>query len=222
MKIIDQVYTGRTAAEYDAKRAPSERWAREHEVISPLLRSISIGAAVLDVAAGTGRWLDIYAERDLRPTLLDSSADMLAVARMKAGRIGVAAEFVVASAVGPEAFPAGKDWFVVTNFFNWISLADVERVLTKLRDAGAHNGIVMISYLDPDLSLSGRARAWAKVRLNNLRSMVGMREKGIYHLHTRDNIVSMLDRLQFVTEREHHVRTVSGRKNVVLQGHFRD
>lgn len=86
-KQIERVYTGHVAANYDAVRGNSDRWAREAEVIEPLLRTISAGTKLIDVAAGTGRWLNIYREIGLDATLLDSSADMLSVAKEKAAAV---------------------------------------------------------------------------------------------------------------------------------------
>lgn len=51
-KQIERVYTGQVAANYDAVRGNSARWARESEVIEPLLRTIPPGTKPTDVAAG--------------------------------------------------------------------------------------------------------------------------------------------------------------------------
>jgi len=94
MKKIDSVYTGNTAATYDAKRASGKRWQREAAVIEPILRRLPIASSLVDIAAGTGRWLDIYSDRQLSVTLLDSSKDMLNQAISKAQNLDFAVETI--------------------------------------------------------------------------------------------------------------------------------
>ncbi len=220
MKVIDQVYTGSCAAEYDQRRANKERWRREAAIIEPILRAIPTGSSILDVAAGTGRWLGIYTERGLKPTLLDASADMLEIAKAKADAAGIPVSIVQQSAIGPESFPTGATWLIITNFLNWIPLSDVGGVLAKARRAKIAHAIIMITYLAPSLSVWGAFMTRAEVYANNLKSRLGFRDKGIFHLHTRDEVVALFSQVGFTVESETEIRTVGGRKNVLIKGQF--
>jgi ubiquinone/menaquinone biosynthesis C-methylase UbiE len=88
MKAIENTYTGEYARNYNSSRTHSIEWIRENNAIEPMLRMIGQSQTVLDIAAGTGRWLHIYAEIGARPTLLDASRDMLDQAQLKAHEMG--------------------------------------------------------------------------------------------------------------------------------------
>jgi ubiquinone/menaquinone biosynthesis C-methylase UbiE len=89
-------YRGKKAATYEAVRKKQARWDLENEAVERYL----IGALgpVLDVPVGTGRFLDLYESLGLRAYGIDSSEEMLALARRKRGaknaalRLGDAAE----------------------------------------------------------------------------------------------------------------------------------
>lgn len=193
-KKIDDVYTGSVASKYDEVRNRLPRWKREASVIEPVLRGIPSGSSVLDVAAGTARWLPVYKELNLRVTLTDSSADMLAIAAEKARSLGVEARVEQISAIDDTPFPAAET-VVTTNFLNWISLADVEICLRKMRQTGAGTYLLMIAYIPQDWTAVQRLRARLRISWKNLRTRLGIREKGIYHLHEEQDVRAMFRRV---------------------------
>lgn len=193
-KKIDDVYTGSVASKYDEVRNRLPRWKREAGVIEPVLRRIPQGSSVLDVAAGTARWLPVYKELGLKVTLTDASADMLALAAEKAKSLGVNARVEKISAIDDAPFPQAET-VVTTNFLNWISLADVETCLRKMRQTGAETYLLMIAYIPLNWSANRRLRARLRISWKNLRTRLGIREKGIYHLHEEQDVRAMFRRV---------------------------
>lgn len=215
MKNIDMVYTGTIAAKYDAVRSGGKRWAREAEVIEPLLQSIPANTCLLDVAAGTGRWLPLYKKQGLAPILIDSSRDMLAQAEAKAAALELPVQIVCASALSPAPFPAATQ-AIVTNFFNWISLPGVETVLQKIIAAGVTRLLFMISYFPDDASLLLRFRKSLWLGIRNFRSRLGWKEKGHYHLHAEREVRGLLQRLGLVAQAEHLIVASRYKRNVMF------
>lgn len=70
----------RWAATYDS--FPNPLLAREERHLVPLLADLS-GKTILDLACGTGRWLEILQRRGAAGVGIDCSASMLATARQK-------------------------------------------------------------------------------------------------------------------------------------------
>lgn len=215
MKTIDTVYTGKMAEEYDLSRAGGGRWQREAEVIVPMLRSIPEGARLIDIAAGTGRWLPVYRERNLSPVLIDSSIDMLGQAVEKAAILGLELRIVHESALSPVPFPEAR-YAVVTNFFNWISLSQVETVLQKVIAAGVSRIIFMISFFPADASPLRTLRKNLSFGYRNFRSRIGWHGKGHYFLHAEPEVRAMLRRLGFTVNGENLVATHKYKLNVMI------
>ena len=215
MKNIDAVYTGAMAAKYDRVRTESKRWIREAEVIGPMLRSLPEGASLIDVAAGTGRWLAIYKERGIVPVLIDSSQDMLAQAATKAAALGVPARIVCESALSPAPFPEAT-YALITNFFNWISLPNVETVLRKIRAARILRILFMISYFPADAGPVLKFRKNLSLACRNFRSHMGWHEKGHYHLHAERDVRALLDRLGLAVQAEQLIVARRYKRNVML------
>ena len=63
------------------KRLRQDYWHLEQEVVKRLLGDVPDGGCVLDVPFGTGRFVPYYLEKDMKVYGLDSSQDMLDVAR---------------------------------------------------------------------------------------------------------------------------------------------
>jgi ubiquinone/menaquinone biosynthesis C-methylase UbiE len=74
-------YYGAKAAEYEQERSQHEWWHVEHRIVGELLAELPKGLSVLDVPLGTGRFLPIYANRQMKVTGLEISHEMIATAR---------------------------------------------------------------------------------------------------------------------------------------------
>jgi SAM-dependent methyltransferase len=122
-------YSGRNAAEYDARRRDSERYRIEQEALAKLLSSIA-PKTVLDIPIGTGRFLPLYAARGIKVTGVDLSEDMLAVARAKSTLDLVSLR--LGDALDPHTFGNLADKFdavVSVRFLNWLSPGEMQIAL---------------------------------------------------------------------------------------------
>lgn len=72
-------YYGKRAANYDAERCHSLRWANEQRAVADMVFS----GPVLDVPLGTGRYVGIYEEKGLKAVGLDISPDMIKEAKKR-------------------------------------------------------------------------------------------------------------------------------------------
>jgi ubiquinone/menaquinone biosynthesis C-methylase UbiE len=77
--VSGRTYRGRKAANYEKNRRRQRRWILEHEAVGEWLPPT--GGTVLDVPCGTGRFFELYAERNMKVTALDVSEEMMALAR---------------------------------------------------------------------------------------------------------------------------------------------
>jgi ubiquinone/menaquinone biosynthesis C-methylase UbiE len=74
-------YRGRMAANYEAKRMKQQRWDLENQIVAAMLHTLH--GTVLDVPVGTGRYLELYQKFKLDCTGIDTSEEMLALAKQK-------------------------------------------------------------------------------------------------------------------------------------------
>ena len=79
------IYYGDTAALYEAERARTGRWQREHQAVETFLERLPRELTVLDVPLGTGRFIELYQARGHRVSGLDASQEMVAIATGRAG-----------------------------------------------------------------------------------------------------------------------------------------
>lgn len=73
-------YHGDVAQRYDENRTRELLWAAEQAYVRGWSSRLPAGTVVLDLPVGTGRFLPIYAEHDLRIHGMDISSDMIAEA----------------------------------------------------------------------------------------------------------------------------------------------
>jgi len=76
-------YRGDYAKEYDTAREAQERWQVEDITVRDMLSTVKLGASILDIPCGTGRFLNFYRERGLHSINIDLNPDMLNEARKK-------------------------------------------------------------------------------------------------------------------------------------------
>ncbi|WP_339908584.1 class I SAM-dependent methyltransferase [Symmachiella dynata] len=75
------VYHGQVAENYLTIRQEQDHWHLEQEVMRNLLAELPDGISVLDVPFGTGRFVPYYIDKQMDICGLDSSKDMLSIAR---------------------------------------------------------------------------------------------------------------------------------------------
>ena len=139
-------YTGTKAEKYDAKRKDTERFRREDAAFTDLMRRVDAKGSVLDLPVGTGRWLPWLADFTGPIHGVDLSADMLEVARQKAGadpRVQLLQLDVFDPAL-PERIPA-CDLVICVRFLNWLPSADAGRAFQALAGRVGRSMIVGVS-----------------------------------------------------------------------------
>jgi SAM-dependent methyltransferase len=123
-------YTGRRAQTYERQRAAQPEWTREREIIVAAVATMPNAATVLDVPVGTGRFLPLYAERDLRVTGVDLSPDMLAEARRKATGARLLCGDVTKDLL--QVLGGFVDYAVCVRLLNWLTPAEAELAIGQL------------------------------------------------------------------------------------------
>lgn len=83
---VSRQYRGKMASGYDKKRHTQKRWHEENRIVEEMLRAVSNPGLLLDCPVGTGRFLSLYDKMSIRGVGIDSSEEMLELARRKLTR----------------------------------------------------------------------------------------------------------------------------------------
>lgn len=210
MPSASTVYFGETAKGYEALRTGDAIWAAEQRVIAPVLRQLlHNGVRVLDVAAGTGRWLDVYKDSGAVATLLDVSPDMLAIARRHARDKELDVNIVTGNVVEMRSLPR-NDVMVATRFFNWIPLAEIETVLALAKAACICTFGFTVRYLDEDATPAMRRETFDHWNRRNAGVLNGSNPKGFYYLQSMCALEKTLSRLGMRLTETHVIERVRG------------
>jgi SAM-dependent methyltransferase len=128
---LASLYTGATAASYEAERAASSQWLAEDAALDSYLNRLPRGSRVLDVPVGTGRFLELYVRHGLNAVGIDISPDMLRLATEKAAALGLAPSLALGD-VRKLAFPdASFDASICMRLLNWIDAKHIDAVLAE-------------------------------------------------------------------------------------------
>jgi ubiquinone/menaquinone biosynthesis C-methylase UbiE len=132
-------YRGPLARKYDRRRKTGDQWLREQSAVEAFLSSLPAGSTVLDIPAGTGRFIPLYKKYGLKASGMDSSADMLAEAQRKANDIGLAIDLRTSDIRKIEVADGGFDCVLCMRFLNWVDPEGLQIVLAELtRVAKSH------------------------------------------------------------------------------------
>ena len=126
-------YHGETAARYDQDRVGEPLWQVEQDFVGKLAADLAPGSLVLDVPAGTGRFVELLLARGLKVQALDISEDMLAEVRKR--HPGATPSLLIAAA-DAEHLPvadASVDCVLSWRFFHLLPLATIDRVLPEFQ-----------------------------------------------------------------------------------------
>lgn len=124
-------YQGDIAANYELDRVTEPVWQEEQRWMEAWARELPAGASVLDLPAGTGRFVGILRARGCRVHAVDISEDMLHELR----RRHPAGEGLIIERGDAEALPyadASFDYVVCWRLFHLLPPAASERVLREL------------------------------------------------------------------------------------------
>jgi ubiquinone/menaquinone biosynthesis C-methylase UbiE len=79
-----KAYTGSIAETYEEDRISETIWEKEQQYIAGFVASLEGHETILDLPAGTGRYIPLYTAKGLHVIAADISSDMLEKARKKA------------------------------------------------------------------------------------------------------------------------------------------
>ena len=149
-------YRGDVAARYDEKRAEKDATRRDQAIVENYLSKIAPGSPVLDIPAGTGRFIQFCLGRGLRYTGVDISADMLEVARTKV-RAGANVELTVADARALPFEDDAFDYAIIIKFIKWLPTVEtLTEVLREIKRVTRKEAFVQIK-VTRELPLKSRA-----------------------------------------------------------------
>lgn len=124
-------YKGEVAINYERDRASEPVWRREQAWMEQWARGVPAGARILDLPAGTGRFVDIFRARGATVHAVDVSEDMLSEVRR---RFPDGTGNLLVERHDAEALPYPADTFdfvVCWRFFHLLPPAAAERVVRQ-------------------------------------------------------------------------------------------
>jgi ubiquinone/menaquinone biosynthesis C-methylase UbiE len=126
-------YRGETAACYDQDRVGEAIWQQEQGWVAHWAATLPAGATVLDLPAGTGRFLEILLGCGLRVQAVDISTDMLAEIRKRHPQLPAALTLATGDAEQLPVPDASVDFVLSWRFFHLLPLSVIDRVLAEFR-----------------------------------------------------------------------------------------
>ena len=174
-------YTGEQARVYEAQRLASERsrakWRAEMATLERLLATLPAGSRLLDLPAGTGRFVPLFEAAGWSWVAGDISLDMLEQLRR---RPEVPHKLLVACDAENLPFPPEAFDFVLSiRFFNLVPDAVAGRALAEMARV-ARCGVVIQVRLFGDRSLD-RATRRLKALARPLRRVAASLRRGRWH-----------------------------------------
>ncbi len=137
-------YRGETARNYLDKRLKQEMWHLEQSIVQELLAQFPNGSTVLDVAFGTGRFVDMCLAKHMSVYGIDISEDMLSEARKALGASYDRCHINLGSA---DSLPYGGGFFDVVlcfRFFGLIPFDMARRVLSEIHRVSRGTVIIRV------------------------------------------------------------------------------
>lgn len=127
-------YAGKFAADYDNARMAKPKWLAEQQAIEDFLGRTKPGETILDVPFGTGRFLELCQNAQLKVTGADISQDMLDAATIKLGEKTKGVKLVAASAEDMPFEDNAFDYLICNRFIKWLpSMAHLKPVAQEFR-----------------------------------------------------------------------------------------
>jgi ubiquinone/menaquinone biosynthesis C-methylase UbiE len=149
-------YHGDVAKGYLEKRLQQQSWHREQEIVRELIQELPLGMKVLDVPFGTGRFVDMFLERNMDIYGVDISQDMLNAAKEALGPAYDRCKVHLGSA---EKLPYDDKFFdlvVCFRFFGLISFAMARNVLREIHRVLRDKAIIRVPVRNDSVLLENR------------------------------------------------------------------
>jgi ubiquinone/menaquinone biosynthesis C-methylase UbiE len=140
---IGDNYNGKKADVYDKHRVDDEYWRLENAVLKGILNDLPQNISVLDVPFGTGRFVPIYSEKNFNISGLDSSRDMLNLAKKKYSELINKTDITFGDAKKLPYAHAQFDLLVSFRFLSWIvSFGDLKVILGEYARVCKTNAVI--------------------------------------------------------------------------------
>jgi len=194
-------YFGERALTYVKDRQEDERWVREEQVLSELLRSQGEELRVLDMPAGTGRFFNTLNEIGATTVAIDISRDMLRQARQSAELHSYSADFSVRPAHKTGLAESSFDLVVCMRFFGMLSPNYASKVIKELARVIKPGGLLLLYVVAKD-DKAGSDDQSSVARMSEL---------------TETKSLLFVERFGFAKRRSHEVGRSAGQKNLIVE-----
>lgn len=126
-------YQGDIASRYDEQRITEPIWGQEQAFVGAWVQTLAPGATILDIPAGTGRFVQFFLARGMRVHARDISADMLAEIHRRFDPLPAGLEVRVGDAERLDLPDDATDHVICWRFLHLIPPPVVGRVLAEFR-----------------------------------------------------------------------------------------
>lgn len=156
-------YRGEIAARYESDRKTEPLWVEEQNFVGRWAATLPEGATILDLPAGTGRFVELLLERKLRVMACDISDDMLAEIRKRAAVNDPSLTIAKADAERLAMADKSVDFVLCWRLFHLLPIDAIERVLGEFRRVCRKEIVVQVLPVRSDDRVGGVLRAWRKL-----------------------------------------------------------
>jgi ubiquinone/menaquinone biosynthesis C-methylase UbiE len=151
-------YYGELAQTYVGRRTRTVKWHREQSLMQELLNNVPDGTSVLDVPFGTGRFVEMYARKNMDIYGVEISRDMVGAAETLLGpELFGRCKIEIASA---EAIPFESDRFdvvVCCRFMSMTTLEMARNVLSEFHRVAKDKVLLYMNVRKPNVWLLSAA-----------------------------------------------------------------
>lgn len=199
---LSQHYEGTVAEIYDQHRQSSKKWQKEQRIIEELFRDFPDNLSVIDIPVGTGRFFDIYKQKDYKVTGVDISEDMLDKAKQHPCFTESKMRLSEGDIFNLEYPDNTFEISVCIRFLNLVDENSVAKSIKELARVSNHCLVVGIRHV---LTL-GELRVYTgrglKTFLRQIRSRIKKRREGKVIFHNEKRIRSVFNQNELMVRRK--------------------
>jgi len=137
-------YLGEAATTYDERRSTSKMWLKEDAAVDGYLAKLGEGRSVLDVPVGTGRFIPLYRKYKSIATGIDTSPDMLAIARQKSVEHDYPIDLSIGDVMKLPISDGQFDVVVCIRLLNFFRADELDVVIAEIARVARRNLILTI------------------------------------------------------------------------------
>jgi SAM-dependent methyltransferase len=217
MSDLVKQYSGDRAKSYDDSRVRTKRYQAEEAAFDQLF-SLANPRSVFDLPVGTGRWLEFYAERNVRVLGIDASPDMLDEANRKLEALNSESIRLERGDAFDRAFFEGLgerfDLVVCVRFLNWFPAERIEEVVRNLDLVANGKVLIGIGFLRGRPGSFERLRAKLELWSANLRRKA--KGKSLEHGHDTGRFRILTDSIGWREVQRIPIFSRNGRDNAFV------